>query len=95
MNLKNEESLVVHFAANKSKQVGGNHYEKHGEYSAWHVLEKWRNPDHMRGGLILSILKYLERYPEKGGVEDLRKARHCIDELIRFECKVAGLPEGE
>lgn len=59
----------------------------------WDVLEQWRNPDHVRGGLMLLILKYIQRYPYKGGVEDLRKARQCLDKLIEVECKVAGLPE--
>lgn len=30
-------------------------------------------------------IKYLARWKDKGGVEDLRKARHFIDKLIETE----------
>lgn len=69
----------------------GGHYHKT-ELQPWDVLEKWRNPDHMRGGLILLILKYIQRYPAKGGIDDLRKARNCIEKLIHIECAIEGLP---
>lgn len=32
-----------------------------------------------------SIIKYVSRWKSKGGVEDLRKARHFIDLLIQLE----------
>ena len=32
-----------------------------------------------------SAIKYLTRWRDKGGVEDLRKARHFIDLLIELE----------
>lgn len=35
----------------------------------------------MRG----SVLKYMIRYRDKGGVEDLKKARHYLDKLIEVE----------
>lgn len=85
------EELIDCFSDNR--QVGGNHYSRMGEYSPWNVMERWRNPDHMRGFLLGDIIAYLERYPYKGGVDDLRKARHTLDKLIKFECKVSGLPE--
>lgn len=33
--------------------------------------------------LVANILKYVWRYREKNGIEDLRKARWYIDELIK------------
>lgn len=60
-------------------QVGGDHYRKLAiqpmEYS-------------MRNGLNAcqhSAIKYVTRYKDKGGIEDLHKAKHCIDLLIQFE----------
>lgn len=32
-----------------------------------------------------NIIKYVTRYKNKNGVEDLKKARHYIDLLIKFE----------
>jgi len=38
-------------------------------------------PDYLRG----NVMKYLWRYKEKGGVEDLKKARWYLDRLIQEE----------
>jgi hypothetical protein len=35
-----------------------------------------------RGFLRGNAIKYLARYPHKGGIDDLRKARHYLDKLI-------------
>jgi hypothetical protein len=32
-----------------------------------------------------NVVKYVSRWRAKGGVEDLRKARHSLDMLIEFE----------
>lgn len=32
-----------------------------------------------------TIIKYVTRFRDKGGIEDLIKARHVIDMLISFE----------
>jgi len=31
------------------------------------------------------VIKYVVRYRSKGGVEDLKKARHYLDKLIEIE----------
>jgi len=44
----------------------------------------------MRNGLGFcegNIVKYVSRYKGKGGVEDLKKARHYLDMLIEQEQK--------
>lgn len=33
------------------------------------------------GGLELSVVKYVSRWPDKGGVEDVRKARDTVNRL--------------
>ena len=30
-----------------------------------------------------NVVKYVTRYPLKNGLEDLKKARHCVDQLIK------------
>jgi hypothetical protein len=37
-----------------------------------------------------NVVKYVSRWREKGGVEDLRKARHYLDKLIELETHDAG-----
>lgn len=32
-----------------------------------------------------AIIKYVSRYKQKGGIEDLKKAKHFIDLLIKLE----------
>ncbi|ESZ06839.1 alkaline exonuclease [Mesorhizobium sp. L2C089B000] len=32
-----------------------------------------------------TIIKYVSRFREKGGIEDLEKAIHCTELLIEFE----------
>ena len=34
-----------------------------------------------------NIVKYVSRYKEKGGIDDLKKARHYLDMLIEQEQK--------
>lgn len=41
--------------------------------------------DELRGAYKYNILKYLERYPRKDGVSDLRKLRDYVDRLIELE----------
>jgi hypothetical protein len=63
-------------------QIGGNHY-KHMviqplEYALANNL----------GICEHAVVKYVSRWRAKGGVEDLRKARHYIDILIEKETEV-------
>lgn len=34
-----------------------------------------------------SVIKYVSRWRKKGGIDDLRKARHVLDLLIELETK--------
>ena len=34
-----------------------------------------------------NAIKYITRYKDKNGIEDLKKAIHCIELLIEFEEK--------
>jgi hypothetical protein len=61
-------------------QVGGDHYRKGGEQH-WDRIYRLFGP----GYFIGCITKYVERYRYKGGLEDLKKARHFIEKLIELE----------
>lgn len=62
-------------------QVGGNHYTKLKvqpmEYSMANNLDACQH----------TIIKYVTRFRDKNGIEDLKKAKHVIDMLIAFEEK--------
>src|SRR3990172_9131240 len=60
-------------------QVGGNHY-KGLQIQPVEYIQKNKIP-FMEG----SAIKYLTRWRDKGGIEDLKKAKHFIDMLIEFE----------
>ena len=60
-------------------QIGGAHY-KHHLYETWDVINDW-NLGYFDGNAV----KYLSRWKNKGGLQDLLKARHYIDKLIEIE----------
>lgn len=45
------------------------------------------NKDEQVGFLRWNIIKYVTRYREKNGVEDLNKAKYYLDQLIELENK--------
>lgn len=59
--------------------VGGNHYKKL-NYETWDVINDWG-----LGYFDGNAVKYLSRWRNKGGVDDLRKAKHYIEKLIELE----------
>lgn len=68
-------------------QVGGSHYLKYpiqpAEYC--HVNKI--------GNLESYIIKYVTRWRDKGGIEDLDKAQHCLSLLKEFVQKHGYKPE--
>lgn len=67
-------------------QVGGNHYRKAGSTEQhWDRLVRLYGIDVAFVYFVGNITAYVERYREKNGVEDLKKARHYIDKLIELE----------
>ena len=64
--------------ANK-KQVAGSHYRDK-EIQPWDYIYA-NNLCYFTGNCV----KYVSRWKEKGGVEDLRKAKHYLEKLIELE----------
>ena len=57
-------------------QVGGSHYSKYAIQPTEYII---------KNGLSFcegNVIKYVTRYKDKNGIEDLRKARHYLDILI-------------
>lgn len=63
----------------KDIQIGGTHYNKY----AIQPTEFIHKND--IGFVQGNILKYIIRYKDKNGIEDLKKAKHYIDLLIEMD----------
>ena len=74
-----EEAKATVATSAISTQVGGSHYTKMKiqPYEYCHV--------NRMGYVEGTALKYLSRWRDKGGLEDLEKAKHAIEWLIEYE----------
>jgi len=61
-------------------QYGGDHYKKYGNLQPWDVIVAWKL-DYLTG----TALKYIARWEDKGGIEDLKKAIHFLEKKIEVE----------
>lgn len=66
-----------------SRQVGGDHYCSKA-IQPWDALKAWMSRDEFIGFMRGSVVTYLARCWDKGGLEDLKKAQHFLEELILF-----------
>jgi len=70
------------------KQVGGSHYKKNGVDGEQHWDRIFRL--YGEGYFVGCATKYIERYKDKNGKQDLQKAIHFLEKLIELE-----YPEGD
>jgi len=67
------------------QQIGGDHY-KQMDIQPWEAMEAWMTTEQFAGFLLGSAIAYLGRFNSeatgKGGVTDIKKARHYLDRLI-------------
>lgn len=63
------------------EQVGGNHYSSRKIQPVEYIHAN--NLPFIEG----SIVKYITRWRDKGGIEDLKKIKHYVDLLIELESK--------
>ena len=59
------------------RQVGGTHYAAEIQHWDWVYINQL---DYFQG----QITKYVARWKNKGGVQDLHKARHFLDKYIEL-----------
>lgn len=59
------------------RQVGGGHYKDATGEEHWDRVAR-KDLDYFQG----QITKYVERWKDKNGVQDLEKARHFLDKYI-------------
>jgi len=62
------------------KQVGGDHYKCKGKTEHWDFAAE-HNYDYFQG----AITKYVHRWRNKGGIQDLEKALHYLEKYIEVE----------
>jgi len=62
------------------KQVAGDHYKKYGDIQPWDVVLAWD-----LGYLEGTALKYIARWQDKGGINDIKKAIHFLEKLVETE----------
>ena len=62
-----------------SKQVKGSHY-KNKAIQPWDYIVA-NNLGYLEG----NVVKYISRWRDKGGMDDLAKAKHYIEKLIELE----------
>ena len=67
-----------------SYQVGGDHYASK-TVQPWDAMEAWMTPEAFSGYLLGNCIKYLSRYREKNGTQDLKKCQHYLTKLIEIE----------
>lgn len=72
---------VFHPQGALATQVGGSHYKDMAiqpmEYSMANKLDACQH----------TAIKYISRFRQKNGIQDLEKAKHVIDMLIEFETR--------
>lgn len=62
------------------KQIGGDHYKKYGNLQPWDVIIAWN-----LGYLDGTALKYIARWRDKGGINDIKKAIHFLEKFVETE----------
>ena len=67
-----------------SHQVGGDHYASK-TVQPWDAMQAWMSKEAFAGYLHGNCIKYLARYLDKNGVQDLKKCQHYLAKLIEVE----------
>jgi hypothetical protein len=72
-------SLEGFYMSAFNTQVNGTHYKDLAIQPVEYIIKN--NLGYLEG----NVIKYISRHRKKGGINDLRKARHYIDMLIEVE----------
>ena len=65
------------------EQIGGRHYVTK-SVQPWEAMESWMSEEAFKGFIWGNVIKYIARWEDKGGKQDLEKARHYLDKLIEI-----------
>lgn len=78
--LAKQLEAVADKALASSHQVGGDHYRQK-TIQPWTAMESWMTREEFEGYLRGNVIKYIARYKDKNGIEDVYKARHYLERL--------------
>lgn len=67
----------------KSTQVGGTHYAEMA-VQPWEAMRAWMSPAEYTAYHVGTVIGYLSRHKKKGGLTDIKKAKHHLEELVRY-----------
>lgn len=70
------------------KQIGGDHYMSL-TIQPWAAMESWMTKPAFIGFLVGNVIKYVARYNQKNGIDDLKKAQHYLEKCIETMQKSA------
>ena len=82
LTVEGKEKLMPSSVTAKHDNVNSpKHYCK-GGLECIQVIKAQLTPEQYKGYLYGNVLKYMWRWPDKNGLEDLRKAKHYLEWLI-------------
>ncbi len=81
MNIVDEVDCQYNEGSALREQVGGDHYSKLAIQPVEYINAN--NLTYLQG----NVIKYVTRYKDKNGLQDLQKAKHYINMLIELEEK--------
>lgn len=67
----------------KTTQVGGTHYTEMA-VQPWTAMKAWMSPEEYAGYHVGTVIGYLSRHKKKGALQDILKAKHHLEELVRY-----------
>ena len=73
------ENYQYHEGSKLREQVGGDHYSKLAIQPVEYINKN--NLTYLQG----NVIKYITRYKDKNGLQDLQKAKHYVEMLIELE----------
>lgn len=65
------------------EQIGGQHYQK--EIQPVDAMACWMTAEEVQGFYWGNVIKYVARWKDKNGVEDLKKAQDYLNRLIELQ----------
>ena len=68
----------------KYSPIHPSHYV-HGEHDLLYHLKDILTYEEYTGAIKFNIIKYVSRYKDKNGLEDLKKAQYYLGDLIKYE----------
>lgn len=71
---------AISFYGDAMGQVGGQHYQK--DIQPVEAMMAWMSKEEMQGFYWGNVIKYVARWKDKNGVEDLEKAKDYLQRLI-------------